>query len=232
MIRTNPGADARHQQLLSQTAFSPEATDPQPGARMPHEQLYFASFPRQVVVTPPRTATIRSHPSDIRTDSATTYYRAGGVPDHSRSPTMPEKPLPVLPIDNQQRDLQFQRTAFPQAITTEQQLSKIPSGYFGAPEPYDDAPYDPRSLNSQLPAQNRESTYPSSPLNPTQRASYLTPQSEIASKSSPSPYMDEQVPALTTQPMFDWKGNADIVSHDPLLNKNGARRMLMMTVGY
>jgi hypothetical protein len=56
---------------------------------------------------------------------------------------MPEKPLPVLPIDNQQWDLQFQRTAFPQAITMEQQLLKILSGYFGAPEPYDDAPYDP-----------------------------------------------------------------------------------------
>jgi hypothetical protein len=64
--------------------------------------------------------------------------------------------------------------------------------------------------------------YPSSPLNPTQQASYLTPQSEITSKSSPSPYMDEQVPVLTIQPMFDWKGNVDIVSHDPLLNKNGA----------
>jgi hypothetical protein len=191
-------------------SFNPAGTfAPQPGVRMPQEQLYFrGSFPPQAAVVPPWGATMPKtgpHPSDIQMDSATTHYRAGGVPEPSRSP--------IMSIDNQQRELQFPMTALPQTITTQQRLSKIPSGYFGAPEPSDDVPFN---------------MYPSSPLNPAtnfmttmQQASYLTPQSEDASKSSPSPCMDEQVPALTTQPQFDWKDNACIVSHDPLLNNNG-----------
>ena len=237
MIRTNLDVGAQHQQLLSQTAFSSEATGgPQPDARMPHEQLYFnALFPPQPVVAPRSPVTVRPHPSDIQTDSAATTYRAGSVSEHSRSPIMPARPLP---IDNQQRDLQFQRTASPQAITTQLELqqSRTPSGYFGAPEPHDDSPsrYDLRYLNSQptssypgspTHAQNRELNF-SSPLNPAQQESYLTPQPVIASQSPSSPYMDEQVPALTTQPRFEWRDNACIVTHDPLLNNNGACQVL------
>jgi hypothetical protein len=238
MIKANPGSEAQNQQFCSQAAVSPEATGTRPGVRMPQEQLYFQpSFPPQVA---PWGATMPTmggpHPPDVQTDNVTTYYRAGGVSGHSRPP--------IMPIDSQQRELQFPMTALPQ---TQQRLSKMPSGYFGAPEPYDDAPFDLRSLNSHptdsyagspprspstaitlLPAQNRESVYSSSPLNPAtnsmttaQQASYLMPQSEDASKSSPSPYMDEQVPVLTTQPQSDRKDNACIVSHDPLLNNNG-----------
>ncbi|KIM80107.1 hypothetical protein PILCRDRAFT_9686 [Piloderma croceum F 1598] len=215
---------------------------------MPQEQLYFrASFPPQAAVAPPPGAvptTGGPHLSDIQTDSSTTYHRSGGVSEHSRSPIMTAG---RLPIDNQQRELQFPMTTLPQAISTQQQLSKTPSGYFGAPEPYDNAPFDLQSLNSQptgshpgshtrplfttatqLPAQNKESVYSFSSMNPAtnsmttmQQASYLMPQSEVVPKSSPSPYMDEQVPALTTQPKFNWKDNACIVSRDPLLNNDG-----------
>jgi hypothetical protein len=231
-------------------SFNPAGTfAPQSGVRMPQEQLYFrASFPPQATITPTPGATMPTtggqHPPAIQTDSFTTYHRSGGVSEHSRSPSV--MAAGRLPIDNQQREPQIQMTALPQAITTQQRLSKTPSGYFGAPEPYDNAPLHPRFLNpqptgsnpgfptrslftaaSQLPAQNGESVYSSSPLNPatnfttTVQQASLAPQSEVASKSSPSPYMDEQVPALTTQPKFDWKGNACIVSRDPLLNNNG-----------
>ncbi|KIM80108.1 hypothetical protein PILCRDRAFT_822621 [Piloderma croceum F 1598] len=224
MVRANLGVSAQNPKFYSQAAVSPEA-GPQSGVRMPQEQLYSQpSFPPQAVVTPPGGVTMPTMGGPHQTDNVTTYYRAGGVSGHSRPPII---------------------AALPQAITTQQRLSNTPSGYFGAPEPYDDAPFDLRSLNSRptsgyagspsrspftaitlLPAQNRESVYSSSPLNPAtnsmttmQQVSYLTPQSEVASKSSP--YMDAQIPALTTEPKFDWKDNACIVSHDPLLNNDG-----------
>jgi len=233
---TNPGVEVQHQQFYPQHAFSPQTPITQPDARMQHEQLYSqAPYSPHAIIAHPRSATMPAmgspHPSDARTDDATAYYTAGGAPAHSRSPTMPAV---HLPINNQQRELQFQ-----QAITTQRV-----SGYFGAPEPHD-AQFNLRALNpqstggyaqfpswssttiAQSSAQNRQTVYTPLPqslaLNSTpvmQQAGYLTPQTEVASKLV-LPLYDDQVPALITQPKFDWTGDACIVSHDPLLNNSG-----------
>ena len=79
--------------------------------------------------------------------------------------------------------------------------------------------------------QNMQSAYPPSPQSPAMQASYSTVVMQQASyvpanntemtAPPPPPYKDEQVPALTTQPRFDWTGTEGIVSKDPLLNTNG-----------
>jgi hypothetical protein len=76
-----------------------------------------------------------------------------------------------------------------------------------------------------------QSAYPPSPQSLATQASYSTVVAQQASyvpantaetsAAPPPPYKDEQVPALTTTPRFNWTKDEGIVSNDQLLNTNG-----------
>jgi hypothetical protein len=87
------------------------------------------------------------------------------------------------------------------------------------------------TITDQSANQNMQSAYPPSPQSPATQTSYSTvvaqqasyvPANTAAMSAPPPPaYKDEQVPALTTQPRFDWTDTEGIVTNDPLLNTNG-----------
>jgi hypothetical protein len=87
------------------------------------------------------------------------------------------------------------------------------------------------TITDQFANQNMQSAYPPSPQSPVtqssystvvmQQASYVPANTAETSPPPPPPYKDEQVPALTTTPRFNWTKDEGIVSNDQLLNTNG-----------
>ena len=177
------------------------------------------------------------------------YVAEGGVPEPSRAATMPPVHSPVqlepqIPMTVPQQAITTQQhlsiptangyfgaVAHPPPVITQfGQQTMAPNGGGGHLQSQTWSPGSATIIDHSV-NQSMQSAYPPSPQSPAtqvsystvvaQQASYVPANTDETSVPPPPPYKDEQVPALTTQPRFDWTDDGGIVSKDPLLNTNG-----------